>query len=64
VAWKNGTDRRLAVCVRAGGAPSAASFGGVRTADRAPAKASDMMFVVKFRWVPRAPLERPVVPDV
>src|SRR5215471_3553807 len=63
VAWKNGTDKRLAVCAGAGGWPATGSFGGVRIADRAPAKASDMMFVVKLRWVPRAPLGRPVVPD-
>src|SRR4051812_41648232 len=75
VAWKNGTDSSCAACAGALPAPTGAGWAGgsspsssmielILSIDRAPEKPSDMRLVVKLRCVPRAPLGRPVVPDV
>ena len=63
VAWKSGTLRRYEFCspllVSKGDWPSLA-----RIAPRAATKNRLIRLVQMLRWVPTAPLDRPVVPDV
>jgi hypothetical protein len=61
VAWKRGTERRLAFC-----APSPTPPTGPERR-RLPVVATKNRFIrldTLLRWVPTAPLGRPVVPDV
>src|SRR5579859_1425393 len=62
VAWKNGTERSVARCGASG-----SGAGGVsprRRNERAAAQAPAMMLELMLRWVARAPLGFPVVPEV
>jgi len=61
VAWKSGTDRRKAACVFS---PTGARDVPNRVAPRVLMKKRLMRLVAMLRWVPTAPLGRPVVPDV
>jgi len=61
VAWKSGTDRRKAACVFS---PTGARAVPKRVAPRVLMKKRLIRLVAMFRWVPTAPLGRPVVPDV
>jgi hypothetical protein len=61
VAWNRGTDSRLAFCP-----PGDASFWAVvrRMPPRVETKNRFIRLEQLLRWLPTAPLGRPVVPDV
>ena len=62
VAWNSGTERRKAACVFS----PVVSRAGLpkRVAPRVLMKKRLIRLVPMLRWVPTAPLGRPVVPDV
>ena len=65
VAWKSGTESRKAGCVFSGRSPvDSRAAAPKRMEPRELMKKRLIRLVHMLRWVPTAPLGRPVVPDV